>query len=103
MLNKCKTGDRVGAIGKADCERAYIYGFGTYSEEIPPPDPRGERGMVDFVHHANVTNPKITLDDGTVIWGAECWWGPEKEIKEFLKGLKTTIIKPPYELQEPTP
>jgi hypothetical protein len=21
-------------------------------------------------------NPKITLDDGTVIWGYQCWWQP---------------------------
>lgn len=21
-------------------------------------------------------NPKITLDDGTVIWGYQCWWHP---------------------------
>lgn len=24
----------------------------------------------------NYTNPKITLDDGTIIWGYECWWKP---------------------------
>ena len=21
-------------------------------------------------------NPRITLDDGTVIWGYQCWWKP---------------------------
>lgn len=23
-------------------------------------------------------NPKITLDNGDVIWGYECWWSPVK-------------------------
>ncbi len=31
---------------------------------------------VDAPHPAFGTNPKITLDDGTVIWGFECWWEP---------------------------
>ena len=23
-----------------------------------------------------MTNPRIRLEDGSVIWGCECWWGP---------------------------
>lgn len=29
-------------------------------------------------------NPKIELDNGDVVWGAECWWGPEDKIDEQL-------------------
>lgn len=100
MKGRCRVGDRVGAIRNGEGTTAYFYGYGTYSEEVPPADPQGKRGMVDFVHAANVTNPKITLDDGTVVWGAECWWGPEELIKERLKGMKVVMVKPPYELTE---
>jgi hypothetical protein len=26
-----------------------------------------------------MNNPRIRLDDGSVIWGIECWWKKEKE------------------------
>jgi hypothetical protein len=31
---------------------------------------------VPFPDDPNFTNPKITLDSGSVIWGYECWWHP---------------------------
>jgi hypothetical protein len=37
-----------------------------------------------------VGNPKILLDNGKVVWGAECWWGPEAEFKKRF--AKETII-----------
>lgn len=31
--------------------------------------------MVEEVHpQLGRKNPKITLDDGSIIWGCECWW-----------------------------
>lgn len=59
MSKKVEPGTRIGAIRNArdDGKIVYFYGYGTYSEEIPPADPKGERGMIDFVHSANVTNP----------------------------------------------
>lgn len=38
-----------------------------------------------------VTNPRIRLDDGTVIWGAECWWQPANEstLEEAQKELQS--------------
>lgn len=30
-----------------------------------------------------VVIPKIVLDDGQVVWGAECWWGPESTYATF--------------------
>lgn len=29
----------------------------------------------------NYPNPKIKLDNGSIVWGCQCWWGPEEEIK----------------------
>lgn len=34
-------------------------------EAVPWPD-----------EYPTYANPKITLDDGSVIWGYECWWTP---------------------------
>ena len=31
-------------------------------------------------------NPKIRLDSGKVVWGCECWWGPEEVVKKTLEG-----------------
>lgn len=37
---------------------------GWCEEDVPCPELGGR------------SNPKITLDDGTVIWGYQCWWAP---------------------------
>ncbi len=37
----------------------------------------GKHGLAEEDDNLNV---KITLDDGTVIMGYECWWQPEKEM-----------------------
>lgn len=97
-----KEGDRIGAMQKATDDEVYLFGYGTYSEEIPPADPKGQRGMVDFTHHAGVTNPKLTLDDGTVVWGCECWWGLEDGVKDFIGDRKIIKVSPPYELESHT-
>lgn len=31
-------------------------------------------------------NPKIELDNGDVVWGYQCWWGPEERWPEIAKG-----------------
>lgn len=54
---------------------ARLFGFGTYvGDEVPPP---GIRLMGVDLHDCRRPNPKIVLDDGRVVWGCECWWGPE--------------------------
>lgn len=42
----------------------------------------GEQGM-----------PKLTLPDGSVLWGYECWWTPEKEFQSWLKNPPANIEK----------
>ena len=31
------------------------------------------------------TNPRITLENGEVVWGAECWWGDPKIIDQYTE------------------
>lgn len=75
-------GDRVGAIQKADKETVYLYGYGKYAGREVPPE---EVGLP-------VPNPKIELDNGGVVFGCECWWGPEKKIKNAIGGRSVVLV-----------
>jgi hypothetical protein len=72
-----EAGDRVGAILDTDAEAKVVrwFGWGTYDGDFPYP---GLAGML---------NPRITLDTGETVWGAECWWGDRgailKRITEY--------------------
>lgn len=93
---------RVGAIMsiKGSDKSINVIGYGTLlGEEIPP------MNVNKFLHMAGVTNPKIKLDDGSIVWGCECWWGRECEINEVIqhyqkqgyKTKKVTIRSPEHE------
>ena len=75
-----KIGDRVGAILKADRKTVHLFGYGTYDGEYAPSS--------EWLYHPAVLSAKITLDDGRVIWGHQCWWGDEEEIKMIIGGRK---------------
>ena len=66
-----KVGMRVGAILEANRTTVHLLGYGVYDGDIEHP----EYGF---------PNPRITLDDGRIVWGMECWWGPEAEVKESI-------------------
>ncbi len=38
----------------------------------------GKEGLAEEVGEfcPGIANVRITLDDGTVLWGYECWWEP---------------------------
>ena len=38
-------------------------------------------------------NPVIELDSGEVVYGAECWWGPEANVKKALEDYEKQGIK----------
>lgn len=96
-MSKISIGARVGAILSANSKEVQLLGYGVYDGEHEPPF--GPLGMnkdeydkiaaemkregklpEDFVWK----NPRITLDDGTVIWGAQCWWGTEDSIRSSI-------------------
>lgn len=75
-------GTRVGAVQSADESEVRFYGFGTYDgDEVPPP---GVQMMGIEVHEIGITNPKITLDSGKVVFGCECWWGDEERVRQMI-------------------
>ncbi len=74
-----EVGQRVGAVLSANKDEVQFLGYGVYD------------GMIDHPDHG-FPNPRITLDSGDVVWGMECWWGGEEQIKEkFLSGDRTVI------------
>lgn len=85
-----KKGSRVGAISHADKDTVYLFGYGVYvGDEVPTPD---TGGFGQFLHEAKATNPKIVLDDGKVVLGCECWWGPEEAIKQQIGERQVVIV-----------
>jgi len=83
-----KPGDRVGAILGSDPHgKTEFLGYGVYEgDEIPRTD--AICGSARILRKNKQTNPKILLDSGSVVWGCECWWGPEEEVKKLLEGIK---------------
>jgi hypothetical protein len=72
-------GTRVIAIRNADESGVYIYGRGIYEGVfVPSQDPDG----FDWP----IPSPKIKLDNGKVVWGAQCWWGREDAVLERFAG-----------------
>ncbi len=83
---------KVFAVASANKDKVLAFGFGDYvGDEVPPPEIMGPFGAVP------TPNPKIVLDNGEVIWGCECWWGPaenEEVINKWLKGRELVLITP---------
>jgi hypothetical protein len=74
---KYEPGSRVGAIRNANQQTVRLFGYGTYQGmEIPPTE----------VWPLSEPNPKIQLDSGETVWGCECWWASEDEVKARIGG-----------------
>lgn len=97
-----KQGERVYAVLSATTKEVSFLGFGVYVGDEVPPAPMGmvralfgastweafDRVVAEDTGYepnpaARPTNPKIVLDDGEVVWGCECWWGPEAGYAAF--------------------
>ncbi len=100
-MSRAPVGARVGAILKADNTEVHLLGFGIYDGEHEPPfgpmgAPKAEYDA--WLEEAKAAghvaqdyawkNPRITLDDGRVVWGCQCWWGPEEAIRKHIEGLR---------------
>lgn len=55
-----------------------VFAFGLVKQAPPESMPHiGKEGLAEEVGE----NIRITLDDGTIIWGYECWWEPSRPPK----------------------
>lgn len=53
--------------------------------------PVRERAHELLLRMAN--NPKIELDNGDVVWGYQCWWGPEEQWAKVAQGRTITEVR----------
>lgn len=87
-------GTRVGAIESASDDEVRFFGYGVYEGEFPPDLGTSTlHGPVDEEMQKSYRNPRIRLDSGKVVWGCECWWGPEDEIRSMI-GKRRVVPAP---------
>lgn len=63
---------------------AHMLGFGTFDGEHPI----GAEAVGCIAAQCRArgrVNPRITLESGDVVWGAECWFGTEQAIRRTLE------------------
>lgn len=96
-----KPGDRVFAMSHGDDETIYLFGCGTYLGRKSPPDEitcvfgafgDERREMEQMGIPDDLTNPCIQLDSGQIVWGSECWWGPEEYLAKMTTGRKVVHL-----------
>jgi len=80
-----KAGERIGAILGAGGEQKIVrfLGYGVYEGDEIPLTACG--WMAKLLVESSVSNPKLRLDNGDVVWGCECWWGREHEVAEAVE------------------
>lgn len=84
-------GERVGAVLSKDDKAIYFIGYGTYAgDEVPD---ENAVGAGPTLRRFEMANPKIVLDDGTVVWGCECYWGEEEGLKGYLAKMESEGLR----------
>lgn len=92
-----KIGDRVGAILSGTEQTVELIGFGVYEGDFVPVEAVGM--FAEIGRELEHLNPRIKLDDGEVVYGCECWWGAEDEVRKQLEG-RVVIVVPPSKFRE---
>ncbi|RJQ55254.1 MAG: hypothetical protein C4521_02805 [Actinobacteria bacterium] len=91
-------GDRVLAVAEIEGNIVFVFGVGVYEGmEIPPPGV-GRNLALDLEYELMPT-AKIRLDNGEIVWGCECHFGPEQEFREVIRRQIPTAIFLPINLR----
>jgi hypothetical protein len=109
-------GERVGAIlmiSKEEIREDHnanvirLLGFGVYEGKFPNPSfPSFEQTFPEYnelldedkrwikrsYEHARLTH-RLRLDNGDVVWGKECLWGPERRIRRSILGKRILQVR----------
>lgn len=99
MRTMIPTGARVGAILDLDKDQVRLIGYGVCAGlQEPPFGPFGisAEDFKDAIKGAGTPyqEVRIDLDGGGVIWGSQCWWSTEAEIKDMIAGKN--VVKVPW-------
>jgi hypothetical protein len=77
-----------GEMTRADADRQLAEGEARAAASKARP--MSER--VDELVERLLANPRIDLDDGTVVWGCECWWSAEERFDEFVGDREVVTV-----------
>ncbi len=80
-MSRYTIGQRVGAIFGNDNGVVKFLGYGTYQGWRIPDRALGVGLFGIPMEHAN---PCIQLDSGKLVFGCECWWGPEEQVRRQI-------------------
>jgi len=82
-----KEENNIITVQDADDKEVRIFGYGKYvGDEIPPKDTTGAFGL--DLHKMGVKNPKIVLEDGSIVWGCQCWWANREKFEIGNRRIK---------------
>lgn len=115
-------GTRVGAVSHSDKDTVYLFGYGIYEGDFVREglglfgEAGDERRMAEEYFRARnpkatdaevkefgdevLKNPRIRLDSGKVVWGAQCWWGPEDEVRQSVAGRAAVFVDIDNQMEE---
>jgi len=82
MTTTMQVNERIGAILSTGENVVTFLGYGVYVGDSIPDDAVG--GMAEMARELGTKNPRLEMDDGSVVYGCECWWGPEEEMKAYI-------------------
>lgn len=83
MSRPIERGERVGAMLSRRGRALNLFGYGTYLGEQPV-GKQAAGWIAKVVRGHKTTNPTILLDDGQLVWGCECWWGTEAQVRRLV-------------------
>lgn len=83
-------GDRVLAILGASNGVVKVIGEGIYEGNFVPREAVGQ--MAEALVELEVENPRIKLDNGKIVYGCECWWGPVENMRKQCEGMKLVDV-----------
>ena len=84
------------AIASVSHKLIEIYGFGVYEGFFKPGDvtPLSDTPPLARRATGSKKTPRIRLDNGTYIWGSQCWWIEERAFRRRnpAKGVKVAPV-----------
>ncbi len=83
---EAQVGERVGALLEVTDGVAYLIGYGVRLEDEVPEE--NAMGFGPLLKENNITNPTLLMDDGTKVFGCECWWASEGHVKKICESSK---------------